>query len=282
MNELKITPSPTVCRDKDGNIYSTVIIGSQVWISENLKTTKFNDGTAITFVDDENASSGVWASHTTAETPAYCRGGSRYLEAIDDYEDTYGYLYNWHAVNDSRGIAPTGWHVPTDDDVKELEIFLGMSQSEVDGEAFRGTNEGSKLAGNASLWTNGNLEDDSEFGTSGFNALPGGYRGQTTGRLYGLNSTLRLWTATEYDTDDKVVRELLNSLTGIRYDKRDKGSGASVRLLLDKGMTFEMNPMTSQAMSGVSITIPPSHASSDRWNTFGIPWNVSKEYWAIT
>lgn len=99
--------------------------------------------------------------------------------------DIYARLYDWSAVmqgeassNDNpsgvQGVCPDGWHVPSDNEWQELEIYLGMSLSEAIDHGGRGTNEGSKLAGNANLWSDGALENNSLFDASGFTALPGG------------------------------------------------------------------------------------------------------------
>jgi uncharacterized protein (TIGR02145 family) len=89
-----------------------------------------------------------------------------------------GRLYNFYAYT-HEDFAPEGWRIPTDDDFKTLEMYLGMSQSEADDIGGRGTNEGSKLAGNYDMWIPDgvdNLRNDPEFGTSGFDALPSGDR----------------------------------------------------------------------------------------------------------
>ncbi|PLX24368.1 MAG: hypothetical protein C0600_13150, partial [Ignavibacteria bacterium] len=106
-----------------------------------------------------------WARLSTG---AYCNYGNN--------AETYGRLYNWHAVNDSRNIVPAGWNVAIDEEWKRLKMALGMSQSEADEAGWRGTNEGSKMAGNADLLPDGSLDNDSAFGESGFSAIPGGLR----------------------------------------------------------------------------------------------------------
>ena len=142
----------------DGNCYETIEIGDQTWMAENLKTAHYSDETQIPqdFIEIPN----------------------------NDYAnfDLYGFLYKGYAIYDiEQNICPVNWHVPTDGEWMELEMFLGMSQSEAESTSYRGTNEGSKLASNAELWNNqadwgeeGFLEEDPEFGTSGFNALPSG------------------------------------------------------------------------------------------------------------
>ena len=153
--------------DIDGNIYETVFIGQQEWISENLKVTHYNNGdeilTGLTGLE--------WESLDNSETGAF----SVYDDNPENI-DVYGNLYNWYAVDDDRSICPVGFHVPSDEDWMELEMALGMSYEEANEWLFRGTNEGSQLAGTADLWQDGDLESNGEFGSSGFFALPGGFR----------------------------------------------------------------------------------------------------------
>ncbi len=85
--------------------------------------------------------------------------------------ETYGNLYNWYTVDDPRGLAPEGWHIATDNEIKELEMHLGMSESEANNTEWRGTNEGSKLAGNAILWNDGALVNDPVFSSSGLTSF---------------------------------------------------------------------------------------------------------------
>ncbi|MBC8311019.1 MAG: fibrobacter succinogenes major paralogous domain-containing protein, partial [Candidatus Marinimicrobia bacterium] len=151
------------CTDIDGNDYATVQIGNQLWMSENLKTTHYNNGDEI-----PNPSHEDWGSFDEGQYCVYDNDSANV--------EVYGNLYNWAAATDDRGVCPENFHVPTDEEYKELEMFLGMSESEANSTGWRGTNEGSKLADGAELWNNGNLENNSEFGTSGFSAFPGGYR----------------------------------------------------------------------------------------------------------
>ncbi|MCK4448089.1 MAG: fibrobacter succinogenes major paralogous domain-containing protein, partial [Candidatus Marinimicrobia bacterium] len=119
--------------DIDGNTYQTVKIGDQWWMAENLKVTHYRNGDPIPNVTDNTD----WSNLTTG---AYCN-----YDNNASYVTTYGRLYNWYTVNDSRYIAPSGWHVPTDEELKELEMYLGMSQSQADYTGYRGTDEGGKL-----------------------------------------------------------------------------------------------------------------------------------------
>ena len=180
-----ITIVDTTVTDYDNNTYKVVKIGDQYWMAENLKTTTYNNGTSIDLVTDSTA----WANSSTG---AYCW----YDNDEATYGDTYGALYNWYAVG-TGNLCPDGWHVPTDNEWKTLELYLGMSPSEVDDRWSRGTNEGSKLAGNAELWADGNLKNNSEFGSSGFSALPGGYRGFTS-IFYDIGLEGCWWSAKTY------------------------------------------------------------------------------------
>ncbi len=138
--------------DQDGNVYKTVTIGTQTWMAENLRTTKYNDGTVIPNV----TSSSEWSKLTTG---AYCN----YNNVISkDTIDTYGHLYNWYAVNTEK-LAPKGWHVPTNVEWTTLISYLGGKST-----------AGSKLKEiGITHWKSPNTDATNE---SGFTALPGGYR----------------------------------------------------------------------------------------------------------
>ena len=103
---------PETVTDIDGNVYNTVTIGTQVWLKENLRTTKLNDGTEIPYV----TSGGIWAG---LSTPGYCYYDNSWSNAI-----TYGALYNWHTVNTGK-LCPTGWHVPSNEEWETLITYLG-------------------------------------------------------------------------------------------------------------------------------------------------------------
>lgn len=209
--------------DIEGNHYEVVKIGDQLWMAENLKTTKYNNGTAISLVTDNTA----WENLTT---PGYCWFNND--EAT--YGNTYGALYNWYTV-ETGNLCPTGWHVPTDDEWIELEITLGMSQAEADkdGTWSRGTNEGSKLAGNATLWTDGALESDAEFGSSGFTALPGGSR-HNNGSFSDFGQAVYFWSATEKNgTSNAWFRTIYYDLTNVYRGYTSEQYGMYVRCVKD-------------------------------------------------
>jgi uncharacterized protein (TIGR02145 family) len=146
--------------DVDGNTYRTVLIGSQWWMAENLRVTHYRNGELIPNWTDSN----TWLTLTF--------GARCYYDNNSSYASTYGILYNGYAVNDARGIAPAGWHVPTDAEWKQLEMYLGMSQTEANQIGDRGTLEGGKLKEvGTTHWESPNSSASDEYL---FTALPGG------------------------------------------------------------------------------------------------------------
>ncbi|MBS3740895.1 MAG: fibrobacter succinogenes major paralogous domain-containing protein [Candidatus Cloacimonetes bacterium] len=210
--------------DIDCNEYGTIIIGDQEWMAENLKVTHYRNGDAIPNVTNNS----TWAGLSSG---AYC-----YYNNNSANGDTYGALYNWFAVNDSRGLAPEGWHVPTDDEIKQLEMYLGLSQSQANNTSWRGTNEGSKLAGGYELWHNGSLRDNPEFDTSGFSFFPGGYRYYNDGSFnYSMTYYGYLWASTEYNSLNGWYRLLYSNNTKVYRHFYFKQNGFSVRCVKSSG-----------------------------------------------
>ncbi len=171
--------------DFDGNLYYTVKIGDQWWMLENLRVTHYRNGDPIPNVTDGITWLGLSAG-------AYCDFDNDPANA-----ETFGRFYNWYAVDDSRNIAPEGWHVPTDAEWKQLEMYLGMSQAEADGTTWRGTDEGGKLKEiGTTHWIYPNEGATNE---SGFSALAGGYR-DFGGTFGSVGITVHFWSSTEYDS----------------------------------------------------------------------------------
>lgn len=176
--------------DIEGNIYRVVRIGTQIWMAENLRTTKDTDNNDIANVTDNTA----WS---TLATPAYC-----WYANNSGYKSTYGALYNWITVNTGK-LCPTGWHVPTDDEYKTLEQYLGMAPADLDVWGWRGTDQGSQLK-SATGWASGENGSNS----SGFSALPGGYRYAADGGFYSLGNLAYWWTASLSSPDIAWYRRL--------------------------------------------------------------------------
>lgn len=202
----------TPVTDIEGNVYKTVAIGDKVWMAENLKVTKFNDNTDIPLVTDGTE----WSTQTAA---AYCW----YNNDPDYFKPLYGALYNWYAAN-SATICPTGWHVSTDAEYNAMEVTLGLPLADVDIWGWRGTNHGSQMK-NTTGWNAG----ENGTNTSGFSALPGGYRFYEDGLFNGQNSLAYFWTATEHDADRGWYRRLDGNNTAVYKASTDKEAGKSVR-----------------------------------------------------
>jgi uncharacterized protein (TIGR02145 family) len=193
--------------DIDGNIYNTVTIGTQVWLKENLKATKYNDGTAIPNVTDNTA----WSSNSTG---AYCDYSN-----TPSSSSTYGRLYNWYVVasTNPKNVCPTGWHVPSDTEWNTLIIYSG-------GDVVAG----GKLKETGTVhWLSPNTGATNE---SGFTALPGGYRSET-GTFGLIGNSGYWWSSIEGGTTFAWDRYMYyNSGNAVRADM-DKNGGFSVRCL---------------------------------------------------
>ncbi len=216
-NIPKLTLSLT---DTDGNEYKALKIGNQVWTVENLKVTKYNDGTSITFIEDENE----WKGCTY---PAYC-----WLHDNIRNKNKYGALYNWYTVNTGK-LAPKGWHVPTDDEWTELEKYLMANSYNCDGRT-----EGDSIAKSLAAKTDwypsekkGTVGNEPSLNnSSGFSALMGSSRAYH-GDFCGLGGYF--WSATENSTSKAYERFLVNDSKFLINMGTEKRGGLSVRLLRD-------------------------------------------------
>jgi len=197
--------------DQDGNLYKTITIGTQTWMAENLRTTKYNDGTSIPNI----TSSEEWSSLTTG---AYCNyNNTTNLDTIA----TYGRLYNWYAVNTSK-LAPKGWHVPTDAEWEILTTYLGGTSI-----------AGGKLKETGTThWTTPNTSATNE---TGFTALPGGLC-HTTGQFMVSGLVGGWWSSTEntnYPTTDAYPRNMRYQVSDVYQVNGIKKVGYSIRCVKD-------------------------------------------------
>ena len=201
-------------KDLDGNNYTQVKIGEQVWMGENLRTTHFNDGTNISLVTDNNE----WSNLTA---PAYCWFDNN--EAAN--RKTYGALYNWYAVNTGR-LCPLGWRVPDDADwTKLINSFGGVSIA------------GGKLKEAGTMhWLNPNTGATNE---SCFSALPGGYRVQLPTGYSGLHERGSFWSSSPYTTVDGSLVILRNDQSSITFGGTNRFHGRSVRCIKGQVGTVE-------------------------------------------
>jgi len=204
--------------DYDGNIYNTVLIGNQWWMTENLKVSHYNNGDEISYLtgDDEwhdtnNTQSGAWCNYLNKEVN----------NAI------YGHLYNWYVVGDERGIAPEGWKVPTDNEWKEMETLLGMRPDEEDSTWIIWFNVSGKLRETGTLhWK---APNDNATNESGFTALPGGQR-SSNGSFDGLGEASTFWTSTS-DGGYRAIHRRISEWSEINNRNNQSSCGCSIRLM---------------------------------------------------
>lgn len=189
--------------DIDGNVYATIQIGTQTWMAENLKTTKYNDGTAIPNITDNTA----WEGLTTG---AWCN----YNNDVNN-NSTYGKLYNWYAVNTGK-LAPAGWHVPTDAEWTTLTNYLGGD-------------EGDKMKA-TTLWTA--YAGITNTNSSGFTGLPAGFRNYF-GTFTSIGSYGYFWSSPEYNTSNAWYRMLFYNYSDAYSTSGYKRNGFSVRCVRD-------------------------------------------------
>ena len=202
---------------RDGQEYSVVLIGNQLWMAENLKATKFNDGTDIPLVENIDD----W---TNLSTPGYCW----YNNDFETYGTVYGGLYNWYAVNTGK-LSPEGWHVPSDEEWHTL--ILTLDPDPIYGE-YGPVSEiaGGKLKEiGTDHWLSPNEGATDEFG---FTAL-----GADARYLYRENYFIGVhahwWSSTEYSEDEAWIWWLINDLPWVYRISPDKRYGLSVRCIKD-------------------------------------------------
>jgi uncharacterized protein (TIGR02145 family) len=189
----------------------TVTIGTQVWMTKNLNVDKFRNGDPI----PEAKSKEEWEKAGDNKQPAWC-----YYNNDPSNGALYGKLYNWYAVNDSRGLAPQGWHIPTDEEWWALTDFLG-------GEEKAGAKMKSKDGWNSDFF-------DGKNGTnsSGFSGLPGGLR-HSWGTFDFIGFSGAWWSSTERDPNFARQRSLINSDDLVDGFNSLKKEGLSVRCIRD-------------------------------------------------
>lgn len=194
-----------------GEQYATVLIGSQCWMAENL-----NIGTMIngTVSQASNAPTQIIEKYCYDNNAANC--------------NTYGGLYQWNEMmqytttEGGQGICPNGWHLPSNADWTALETTLPSPD------------KGSRLAGNAGLWSSGVLEQSQYFGSTGFNILPGG-TSTSSGSFFNQTNQALFWTSTENpgNANEARTRYFYNFNTGVLQNYSNKVNGYSVRCIKD-------------------------------------------------
>jgi len=239
------------CTDADGNNYPIVQIGTQVWMAENLKTTKYDDGKSIPNVTDIALWSGL-------STDAYC-----WYNNEVNYKNTYGALYNWYAVNTSK-LAPVGWHVATDAEWTTLSNYLGGNS--VSGGKLKETG--------INHWTAQNSGATNE---TGFTALPGGQRD-----FQGTNSFISRdadwWSSTANNSTEAWSRNITFLGGGTGIYSVNKCSGYSVRCILG---TSNLPSVTTTSVSSITRTsatigVNVTSAGGAAIAASGVCWSTSQ------
>ncbi len=234
-NEILFRTNDTPVEDVEGNGYPTIAIGNQTWMAKNLKVTSYADGNPIPFVPDNLD----WDS-LRVNDKAYT-----YYNNSPASGRTYGALYTWAAAvnygdntgttEHIQGVCPAGWHLPGDEEWKELEMHLGMPRDVTDKEGWRGTNEGGKLKSTGrEFWLIPNTGATNEFR---FSALPAGDR-LPKGDFFNQSFSTFYWTSTEFDLNHAWARGLGYFVSTMYRGHNDrKDFGFSVRCVRDEDTT---------------------------------------------
>lgn len=227
--------------------YPVVKIGTQWWMAENVNATLYADGTPVSYYNYNNDTA---------------------------YGTVYGKLYQWQvAMNGAassdaipsgvQGVCPTGWHLPGDTEWKQLEINLGMSQTQADSAGWRGTNEGGQLKETGTIhWFNTNI---GATNSTGFDALPGGLR-NTNGSFAFAGNDGNWWSATEITANIGRLRHLNNMEARVYRDVKYKSYGFSVRCAKD--IELSANLLVNDFIANNKILIAPNPFTSQTTISF--------------
>jgi uncharacterized protein (TIGR02145 family) len=227
--------NPAAVTDINGNVYPSVNIGTQTWMQKNLNVSKYKNGDLIPQVTDSatwrNLSTGAWCWYNNDSTT---------------YAATYGKLYNWYAVNDSRGLAPNGWHVPSD---REWNILVKNIDPSTDTSiiGWQNTNAGGMLKSITS-W---NSPNTGATNSTRFTALPGGGR-YDNGTFLDVAGDGIWWSTNENNNSNAFYRYLGYYSANIFRGYNDKKNGSSVRLIQDATYLWSTGATTP------SITVTPT------------------------
>jgi uncharacterized protein (TIGR02145 family) len=193
--------------DQNGNEFGTVKIGDLFWMNVNLNVDRFRNGDPI----PQAKSNEEWIKAGENKQPAWC-----YYNNDLSYGKKYGKLYNWYAINDPRGVAPLGWHVPNVKEWTQIEDFLG----------------GAEVAGSKMKAKTGWEKNDNSSNESGFNGMPGGYR-HNKGMFYDLKKWGYWWTSKEFNAEGSWLRYLHFENQKMYWAKYNNGNGYSIRCVKD-------------------------------------------------
>ncbi|WP_298222924.1 fibrobacter succinogenes major paralogous domain-containing protein [Flavobacterium sp.] len=210
-NEETKTQNQVAARPSVPILDTEVRIGNQIWMAKNLNVNKYRNGDPIPQVQQSEAIE--WETLTTGAW-CYWRSGNTITDGR-----IYGKLYNWYAVNDPRGLAPVGYHIPTEAEWNTLIAFLGG-----------GNVAGGKIKAISPLWRTPNT---GATNSSGFTALPGGFCDSYTGSFYNIGFSADWWSSTSYDASTAFRCVIYNYSSAISEGSMDKRFGISVRCIKD-------------------------------------------------
>jgi uncharacterized protein (TIGR02145 family) len=203
------TTSRFVCGDGysdiEGKVYSTVQIGDQCWMSQNLRVSRYNDGTVIPEITLSNPV--AWSTNDT--------GAWSFYDDEEDNNTPYGKLYNYYVVENAKNVCPVGWKVPTDQEWGVLSTFLGA-------------NAARKMKSTSGWRDSGNGTNE-----SGFNVFPAGRKGVTGTAYTEILMAARFWTSTENNINNGWIYRLTYDSNELQRDYNQKGNGFSIRCMLD-------------------------------------------------
>lgn len=225
---------PGTVSDIDGNIYPTVIIGQQEWMAENLRVTHYSDGTPI----PGGLTNEQWIATTEGALAVFPHGNVAGIDSEEQMIEYYGRLYNWYAVNNSKGLCPTGWKVPDYDDWHSFNAFLNSDgNAGQEGNVLKNCRQvGSDLGGDCdtSIHPRWNADTfNNNYGTDAydFSGLPSGYRGNT-GNYFAIGMLALYWSSTESGENTGWHRHLSVNGSILNIDNiHQKISGFSVRCI---------------------------------------------------
>jgi uncharacterized protein (TIGR02145 family) len=241
--------------DIEGNTYSTIIINGQEWMAENLRTSKYNDGTLIPLVTDLSD----WAlNHNTGTTlPMMCwfNNNSPIMPAVDTSNlspNSFGGYYNWFAIspqtNGNRNICPTNWNIPSD---SQWDSFINFLDPNANGGNNTNIAGGKMKSTESQFWISPNIEATNE---SGFSGLPGGYLLSHAESFYYIGYNAKWWSSTDAGDYSAYIRDISNDGGNVWRFLYDKSLGFSIRCIKNSvSSTNEIKPSSKTLIKVVDI-----------------------------
>ena len=199
-------PEPTTVTDIDGNVYPISKICGKFWMTENLRTAKYNDGTII----PTGLNNTAWTATTTGACAIY--------GDVNANNIIYGKLYNWYAANNIK-LAPIGWHVATEAEWIALVDCLGGTSV-----------AGGKMKSTSTLWNAPNLGADN---SSGFNGLPSGFKSSINATYYSRGNEANYWGSNERNATQGEYLDLKSDFASVSFNGANKTFGYAVRCIKD-------------------------------------------------